>query len=143
MVTAAKVLIGILLPLTVCAATSVSVENSANPYRPISGRNVFGLKPPMSTPAPPPAPIDLPPITLTGLLTILGKKQALITVHVPGKSAQSHILAEGERVGGIEVLQVDEIAGKVEISQGGTRFILTFEKNGERLQASLPTPPLH
>ena len=143
MVTTAKVLIGILLPFTVCSAARVSVENSGNPYRPIADRNVFGLKPPVRTPAPPPVRVELPPITLAGLLTILGKKQALITVHVPGKPPQSHILAEGERVGVIEVLQVDEIAGKVEISQGGTRCILTFEKNGERLPASLPTPPLH
>ena len=143
MVSTVKVLIGILLPFTVCSAARVSVENSGNPYRPIADRNVFRLKPPVSTPVPPPAAIELPPITLTGLLTILGKKQALITVHVPGKPAQAHILTEGERVGVIEILQVDEIAGRVEINQGGTRFILTFEKNGERLPASLPTPPLH
>src|SRR6185436_5810795 len=84
---------------------------------------------------------DLPPITLTGITTILGNNRVLMNVQVPGKAPQSFILTEGQRDGDIEVLEIDEKAGSVKISQSGTVVPLTFEKNGAKLPAAPPVPP--
>src|SRR5205823_4883306 len=61
----------------------------------------------------------MPRITLTGITTILGNKRALMTVQLPGKPTQSFALAEGERSGGIEVLEINEKIGSVRINRLG------------------------
>jgi hypothetical protein len=55
----------------------------------------------------------------------------------PGKPIQSFILAQGQRDGEIEVLEIDEKAGSVKVNQSGTVTTLTFEKNGAKLPASV------
>jgi len=51
----------------------------------------------------------------------------------------SHILTEGQREGDVEVLQIDERAGKVKVNVAGTLETLTFEKDGPKLP-STPAP---
>jgi len=125
--------------IVLCAGASAIVNDSANPYQGIVDRNVFGLKP-----APPLSKVDEkpvanpPPITLTGMTTILATKRVLFNVQPPGKPVQSFILAEGQREGDIEVLEIDERTGSVKVNYGGTTVPLNFEKNGPKLLASSP-----
>lgn len=118
-----------------------------NPYQGIVERNVFGLKPP----APPPDPeANKPPpakIFLTGITTILGNKRALMKmtppVTKPGEQPkeQAYTLAEGERDGGLEVLEIDEKAGTVKVNNYGTVATIDFESNGVKAApGALPMP---
>jgi hypothetical protein len=140
MLVSGKKVFCVLGSIMLCAKASAITDDSANPYQGIVDRNVFGLKPPAPIQKPEPKPSDLPPITLTGMTTILSSKRALLNVQPPGKPLQSFILAEGQRDGDIEVLEIDEKAGSVKVSQGGTIIPLTFEKNGPKLPASVAAP---
>src|SRR5438045_1291474 len=124
-------------------AKGITPDN-ANPYQGIIDRNVFALKPlPVATKdnskdANPP-----PKITLTGITTILGKKQALMNVAMPAKPPEpakqkSFILAEGQRDGDIEVLEIDETSGTVKVDDFGTEMVLDINKDGAKLPATAP-----
>lgn len=113
------------------------VSKSDNPYKLISERNLFALRP--STAGPSVAPPNVPSstIVLTGITTVLGEKRAFLEVTPPAKPPAptkeiSCILTEGEREGTIEVLKIDAKAGSVEVSENGTVTTLTFEKNGRK-----------
>ena len=136
----AKFLGCILSTFILCTAAEAVGADSGNPYQGIVDRNVFGLKPPPPPGKPEEKKIDLPPITLTGITTILGNKRALMNLQPPGKPVQSFILAEGQRDGELEVLEIDEKAGSVKVSQSGTIVPLTFEKNGAKLPVSVAPP---
>ncbi len=119
--------------------TFVSANTDSNPYQSIVDRNVFGLKdpPPPPPPGPDPGKTQSPPITLTGIMTILGKKTAFMSFPAPAKPPEpakqsSIMLTEGQRDGEIEVLQIDEKGGSVKVSSYGTVTNLTFEKNGTK-----------
>lgn len=106
----------------------------ANPYRDIVTRNTFGLRP-ISAPAPPESYGGPPPrLALTGITTILGDKRALLKVgpssSKPGegpKAEESFVLAEGQRHGELQLLQVNEQTGSVRVNQGGTIMTLVFQ----------------
>jgi len=117
--------------------------DSANPYQGIVDRNVFGLKPPPAPPRPEDNKPPPPKITLTGITTILGNKRALMNVAMPPKppdpaKQKSFILAEGQRDGDIEVLEIDETSGTVKVDDFGTVMVLDINKDG----AKLPATPL-
>ena len=131
--------IGVLPLLIVCVAAKATGGDAANPYQRIVQRNVFGLEPANRTEPNPPARVELLPITLTGVTTILGKKQALMTVQA--HPFRSYILGEGESDGDIEVLQIDIEAGAVQLSHRGVSITLTFAKHGPRLPDSAPLVP--
>ncbi|HYL95726.1 MAG TPA: hypothetical protein VET69_07975, partial [Terriglobales bacterium] len=117
---------------------------SDNPYQGIVARNVFLLKPP-----PPPVPIEEakpppPKVFLTGITSILGNKRALLKTPAPPakpgqppQGEQSYILTEGQREGDIEVVSIDEKAGTVKINNGGTLYVLNFDKDGQKPSAGL------
>jgi len=135
-----KRVICILSTIILCAEARAITDDSANPYNGIVERNVFGLKPPTPPPPVDTKKTDLSPITLTGVTTILSSKRALFNLQTPGKPVQSFILAEGQRDGDIEVLEIDEKGpggGSVKIKQSGTIQTLTFDKNGVKLPASV------
>lgn len=120
--------------ILVSTALAISFDN---PYQGIVERNVFALKDP--PPPPPPPGSDSkpsgPPITLTGITTILGTKRAFMTLQMPGKPPEpakplSLMLTIGQRDGDIEVLEIDEKAGAVKINAFGAITNLTFDKNG-------------
>jgi hypothetical protein len=133
----------VLSSLFCCAgAQAIETEAAASPYQGIVDRNVFGLKPPPppgpTAPEPPPAP----KVTLTGITTILGKKQVLGKFQMPAKPPEQakevpFILAEGEASGDIEILEVDVKAGNVKLKDYGTLLTLNLEKDG----AKLPSTP--
>jgi hypothetical protein len=126
----------ILGSLVLCARAEPTAANpSGNPYQSIVERNVFGLKEP-----PPPAPTEPvkpppPKITLTGIITMGGKRALLSTPPVPARTAaearaQYFTLAEGQRDGELEVLEINERARTVKVSYGGTVETLDFNENG-------------
>src|SRR2546421_11282835 len=89
--------------LVIASANAITIDAS-NPYRGIVDRNVFGLKDP--PPPPPPNPDankpPAPPITLTGISTVLGTKRAFMTLQLPAKPPEpaklaSLMLSEGQR----------------------------------------------
>jgi hypothetical protein len=114
-------------------------------YLKIPERNLFGLH------DPPPASTEtqkeeapLPKVTLNGIATILGRKQAFMTLPAgigkPGQPAkeESFALAVGERDGPLEVLDINDKAGSVKIKNSGKQETLTFERNGVKGQAPPP-----
>jgi hypothetical protein len=132
--------------LALCVATTAGTAAAADsPYQGIVERNVFGLKPP----PPPPNPEDNKPpppkIMLTGITTILGNKRALLKFTPPPKPGdpakeQAYTLAEGEREGGLEVLEIDEKAGTVKVNNYGTVATLDFETNGIKTPTAAAPP---
>jgi hypothetical protein len=136
----AKIVGCILSTFILCTAAVGIGADSENPYQGIVDRNVFGLKPPPPPGKPEEKKVDLPPITLTGMTTILGNKRALMNIQPPGKPLQSFILAEGQRDGDLEVLEIDEKSGTVKVNQSGTVLSINFEKNGSKLPAAVAAP---
>jgi hypothetical protein len=97
------------------------------PYAGIVVRNMFGL-----VPIPPPdpnagqPPVDPPPkITLTGIMSIFGRDQAIFTAagDKPKGGQQpkegSYVLAAGEREDDIEVVKINRDAGVVSFKNHG------------------------
>jgi hypothetical protein len=124
-----------------------SASSSGNPYNVIVDRNVFDLRAPPPPPSTQPTNTPPPNIKLTGVTTILGKKQALFMVQepaAPGKPAnkeESYILTEGQRQGVIEVMEINVSAKQptVKIKNDGNISVLTFEKvNLPQAPASAP-----
>jgi hypothetical protein len=139
-----KILVCVLGGTVLVGSVGAVPDSPSGQYQAISERNVFGLHPPPTQPAPTSPAAPLPKITLTGITTILGNKRALMKVAPavlkPGDTNKelSLILTEGQREGEIEVLQIDENVGSVKISNSGTVMLVTFEKDGAKLPASLP-----
>ena len=115
--------------------SSITSANSAGDtsYDTIVKRNVFDLREPRRDD--PPSWTNLPPsnVTLTGIMTIFGRKQALFMVQkppIPGKSAdapESCILTEGQRQGGLEVVEIDQKGALVKVRNDGVVSTITFE----------------
>jgi hypothetical protein len=106
-----------------------------SPYNPIVERNIFDLHDPPPPPEPKPTNAPPPNIHLTGIPTILGKKQAYFMVQsapVGGKPAQQDkfmTLSEGQRQEMLEVLEINPKAKLVKISNSGNVSTITFETN--------------
>ena len=120
-------------------ATQVHLTNS---YLEIPDRNVFRLRPRLVQHVEPPPP-PIATITLRGVTSILGKRQAILDVEYPAKAPQpakkeSCVLGEREHDGQVEVLEVNPRAGSVKVNNCGTVMVLTFEKNGPKVPK---TPP--
>jgi hypothetical protein len=115
-----------------------------NPYAPIVVRNVFGLNPPPTNDANATQAEPPPKITLNGIMSILGRLQALYKVAgtaKPGQPAkdESYILSEGQRQDEIEVIQIDEKNSLVTFNNHGTVQELPLVK-ANAPAGSTPTP---
>ena len=137
---------GLLVASALClAARAVPAETPESPYQEIIDRNVFNIRPP----APPNPDENKPPppkITLQGITTILGNKRALLKCPEPPKPGQpaqeeALILAEGQRDGDIEVLEIDEKGGTVKVNNHGVVQTLDFASNGEKAAPRNPFQP--
>jgi translation initiation factor IF-2 len=110
------------------AALPAPAPNPAadTPYAGIVARNMFGL-----VPIPPPVPVDQPQvdppskITVTGIMSIFGRDQAIFTTAgdkpkggQPPKEG-SYVLAEGERQDDIEVVKINREVGLVSFKNHG------------------------
>lgn len=128
--------------LSLCVVLNVHTASAGNPYEGICQRNAFHLKP-AQTVLQQTLPGPLPRVHLTGITTILQGKRALLKVEFPAKpqekpKEESYILTEGQRVGSIEVLKINEKRDLVTIDDAGTVTNITFEKI---VSAQVPAKP--
>jgi hypothetical protein len=117
-------------------AYGLAPDASGHPFKEIVDANVFRLRPPPIQSLPPEIPKPLPMFTVTGMGGF-GKKFVLLEGWLPAK--QFFNLAQGERVGEVEVLRIDEKAGVVEMKIFGTVTNLSFERNGLKYPGSTPS----
>jgi hypothetical protein len=123
------------------ALIAAPASTNDNPYLVIANRNAFNVQPP------PPPPVDDPPappavdIKFTGVSTVLSDKRAMLMIFESGKvGPKFHTLAEGEKVGDLEVVSIDTEIPRVRIRLRGENMALTFETHGAKKIAA-PTPP--
>jgi hypothetical protein len=150
-------LAGLAATVALCAVSAAmarpAAEDGGNPYTAIPERNVFALKPP-----PPPATVEPPKpptikLTLRGIMTIFGKKQAIFdappTPAPPPKPGQppdppkqhSYMLAEGQREEDITVLRIDELARTVKVDNAGDIETLEFATNANKTASAPAAAP--
>jgi len=128
-----------------CAGAKGLVADS--PYGAISSQNIFKLKPTAKPEEVKPAAPPAPKVTLTGITTIFGNKRALFKVQMPPRppepaKEQSFILAEGQRDGDVEVLEIDEKNNTVKLDDFGTVMTVNFTDNGAKPSgAPMPGAP--
>lgn len=126
-----------------------SITNAAgpaeNPFKLISARNAFGIRPPApppdNTPPPPPPP---PPsnVFLTGIARWDGRKTVYLQVNAQGNAAPTFLeLAEGEAQDDIKVLEINEKAETVRLVNAGQEVSLNFKDNGLKAAAPAPAQP--
>ena len=118
------------LLLMASSALGVKALTLETPYDAIAARNVFHLHSAPQAEPPPPKPTPLPKITLTGIVTILGRPMAFITINgiKAGEPPQSLMMVEGQAADGVEVKSIDERAGIVKVLNGGEWQILDFDQ---------------
>jgi hypothetical protein len=138
-----KYVFGALALVTLCSgATVIRAASSAQQYGRIPARNLFGLHEPVVQQIEQPKP-QLPKITLTGITT-MGSKLVFLRVQFPPKPGeqqgeQSLMLTEGQRDGGIEILEINERAGTIRVNNSGTEMTIGFDKEAGKI-ANSPTP---
>jgi hypothetical protein len=141
-----------LLAVGLATLDANALEVRQSPYDKIVERNLFQLHgPPMVFTDATPKPSLLRKATLTGIATILERPVAFITIEgTKSQPADWVMLANGQRVNGIEVKGIDERAGVVRILNESELQILNFEPakaSGMQSDSSLmlhprPSPPV-
>jgi len=127
-------LLGLLVSVPALAIASSAPKQD---YESIRQRNVFGLREPAQPLPPTNPPTQVPKITLTGITTVTGGPRALLQAMVPGAKPgeaakpEYMVMAEGQREGNIEVLQIDPKAELVKINDYGEIVTLSFEKDAK------------
>ena len=127
------------LVLALSQAINSAAVVASSPYHAIADRNVFNLQPTSPVIAPsqlPPPPKVRPQVFITGITDVCGRRQALIEMTAPGKPPTKAILAEGERVGPLEVVQIDIRQSQVKVNINGEEGVLML-----RAPPSSPSPP--
>ena len=137
--TVACVLSGALLAPAVFAAANPQ----GNGYDAIAVSNPFRLKPipptpPIVTPEPPKPPMSK--LILQGITDILGPKTAMLEVQPPNNAPKTHLtMAEGERLGDIEIVSIDVVAGVVQVMNQGIPERLDFSVAAKAVATSSPS----
>jgi len=125
------------------AAAVLSAQANADlgPYEVIVKKNIFGLNPPPppQTNAPPPPPVTTD-ITLTGITTLDGVPRAHLMAKDPSGKLEPLNLEVGARSGGLQVLDIDEVARTVKVRNGMREVVLNFKDHGAKASAA-PAPP--
>jgi hypothetical protein len=127
-------------------ASAITGDAAGSPYQSVVERNVFGLKPPPPPPDPEANKPPPPKMFLQGITTFGGTKRALLKAQtppkpgVPPKAEDSFVLAEGQRQGDIEVLEIDVQKGTVKVNDFGTVTTLDFEHDGIKTATAAPVP---
>jgi hypothetical protein len=132
-------------------ANAATGQSQSGPYHGIVERNVFDLRARLVVIKEPPVmPIPLPRIRLTGTMTILGREMACITIDgiKPGSPPESVMLAEGQAFSDVEVKNIDQKSGIVQVMNHGALQTLGFEAAGAkpsdspgRFEPTGSTPP--
>jgi len=132
--------------LLACAVQADVTALNDSPYKVILDRNAFNLKDPPTPPPVTPTNPPVPPanIKLTGVSTNReGKKAWLMIPAAPPKTPNPQYLslAEGEKQGEIEVLEINEREATVKIRNAGVPAELNFKDNGLATPAAPPVLP--
>jgi hypothetical protein len=103
---------------------------AANPYETISQRNIFHLSPPKPEVSKPGEVFKPPPdIKLNGIAAFGSHKWVLLSRAEPGKVPRHLLMREGEKDGGLEIVDVDEIAAIVKLRSAGALMELKLATN--------------
>jgi hypothetical protein len=118
---------------------------SENPYRRLTLRNAFGIKPPPEPAPEPPVAVSNPPVALpifvTGFSLLQGVKKVYLVVNRPGsKAPEYHAAREGEEFDGFQVLNIDPKMETVKVMNAGTKATLDFKNNGMKPVANSTVP---
>jgi hypothetical protein len=116
-----------------CAALTAFGVTKENQYQSIFQRNAFGLNPTPTLPAIQNEMVAPLIVKLTGVSNLGGSAKAFIQITEPGPgklSRWSAPMTKGERLDGIEVLEIDVERGQVKIKNGSIDATLSFEKDG-------------
>ncbi len=116
-----------------------------NPYRRLTLRNAFGIKPPPEPAPEVPVVVSNPPVSLpifvTGFSLLKGVKKVYLVVNRPGsKSPEYFTAAEGEEFDGFQVLNIDPRKETVKVMNAGTEATLDFKNNGMKPVAASTVP---
>ncbi|MEW6301855.1 MAG: hypothetical protein AB1705_00175 [Verrucomicrobiota bacterium] len=113
---------------------------SAEAYRVIADRNLFGLKAAAHTnPAAAAAPAASEPgYKLAGITVVPPKKIAFVVKQERGAADQHFALSEGQKDGNLEALWIDYPGGTVLLREGRQNIVLSFDAQArERITAEL------
>jgi hypothetical protein len=113
------------------AIVSVS-DGRVTRYDDIVSRNAFGLRPPEKSHTEPSAPVVArPKIRLVGITTLLGRRTAFLMVPAvrPGGVSECLLLREGETQEEIQLKEIDEKGGVVNVINHGKDETLDFDGN--------------
>lgn len=116
-----------------------------NPYRRLTLRNAFGIKPPPEPTPEPPTVVSNPPVSLpifvTGFSLLRGVKKVYLVVNRPGSKSPEYFTAgEGEEFDGFQVLNIDPKKETVKVMNAGTEATLDFKNNGMKPTANSTVP---
>jgi hypothetical protein len=137
-----RFIFGALAMVAFFSSAKVFSAAAARDYSQIPVRNLFGLHEPVierEKVIPPP----LPKIVLNGITT-MGSKLVFLKVQFPAKAGeqpqgeQSFMLTEGQREGGIEILEINDRAGTIRVNNSGTEMTIGFEKDADKIAKSPP-----
>jgi hypothetical protein len=135
-----RFIFGALAIVTFCSGVKALSAAAGRDYSPIPKRNLFGLHEPVIKTEPPITP-PLPKIVLNGITT-MGSKLVFLKVQFPPKAGeqpqaeQSFMLTEGQREGGIEILEINERAGTVRVNNFGSEMTIGFDKEADKIAKS-------
>jgi hypothetical protein len=128
-----------------CTSANLGAEPASEQYGQIPARNLFGLHEPVVQTNEPVKP-QLPKIQLNGIATT-PSKIAFLKAQSPAKPGeqpqgeQSYTLGEGQREGGIEILEINEKAGTIRVNNAGTEMTIGFDKDAGKVGGTPPPGP--
>jgi len=113
-------------------------ENAGNPYEVIAVRNVFSLRPPsVAEPLAPKSVVEPEAsLRLTGVVLLEGKKWALLVKEKRGQPAEHLTLREGQKIGDLEIRDVDVENEAVRVIANGKDHVLSFAAQGAETRAA-------
>jgi hypothetical protein len=139
-----KYIFGVLAMVGLCSGAKVpGAAASADYYQQIPARNLFGLREPPQI-QPEVVKPQVPRILLSGITT-MGSKLAFLKVQAPPRPGeqqqpdQSLMLTEGQREGGIEILEINEKAGTIRVNNFGTEMTIGFDKDADKVAKNPPS----
>jgi len=116
--------------LGVCILGLAAVFAAANPYETICLRNIFNLASPKEDVSKPGDVFKPPPdVKLSGVAAFGSHKWVLLTKADPGKSPRHLLMREGEKDGGLEIVNVDELGAVVKVRAGDEFLELKLATN--------------
>ena len=116
---------------------------NTNPYMVIAEKNIFHLQPPPPSDTPTNAPEpEKPKVILSGFATVAGVTTAFMSI--PAKDAKDHPtylrLKMGEAQDDIQLLDIREPLGEVDILDAGAQITLSVKSNSYAMTPTAPTP---